>query len=146
MQDYTHYREVFKPEWACPYTDASFTKEIDVYRKSLNGVLFIDRVLKTMGVTKPKSYPPKGDNGLYTLHQQVCDSRHAAHHKLSVLYYILLDFDSLHGRRGLFASTFASRFGVPNKYRLFMKGLWHMDRQQFSVCTYRVLLLIDPLT
>lgn len=79
-----------------------------------------------------KSYPPKGENGLYNFHQQICDSRHAAHHKLSVLYYILLDFDSLHGR-GVFADTFALRFGVPKKYQLFMKGLWQMDRQQFSV-------------
>lgn len=133
MQDFTRFQEVFKPEWGSPYSDASFAKEIDVYRKSLNGILFIDRVLRAMGITKPKSYPPKGDNGLYNLHQQVCDSRHAAHHKLSVLYYILLDFDSLHGR-GVFADTFALRFGVPKKYQLFMKGLWQMDRQQFSVC------------
>lgn len=52
MQDYTHFREVFKPEWGSPYSDPNFAKEIDVYRKSLNGVLFIDRVLKAMGITK----------------------------------------------------------------------------------------------
>lgn len=55
MQDYTHFHEVFKPEWGSPYTDPTFNKDVDVYRKSLNGVLFIDRVLKALGITKRKS-------------------------------------------------------------------------------------------
>lgn len=54
MQDSNHFHQVFKPEWGSPYTQ-DFLREIDVYRKSLNGVLFIDRVLRSVGVTKGKS-------------------------------------------------------------------------------------------
>lgn len=54
MQDYNHFHQVFKPEWGTPYTQ-EFLKEIEVCRKSLNGVLFIDRVLRSVGVTKGTS-------------------------------------------------------------------------------------------
>lgn len=54
MQDFNHFHQVFKPEWGSPYTP-DFLREIDVYRKSLNGVLFIDRVLRSVGVTKGTS-------------------------------------------------------------------------------------------
>lgn len=141
MQDWTHFREVFRPEWGSPYSDANYTKEIESNRKELKGVLFVDRVLRAMGITKTKSYPPKGDNGLYSLHQQICNSSHAAHHKLSVLYYLLLDFDYLKLRGcGDCANKFAARFGVPERYQLFMTGLWRMDHEQFSVRTRWLLL------
>jgi hypothetical protein len=82
-----------------------------------------------------RSYPPKGDNGLYQLHYQVCESDHSDHQKLSVFYYMLLDFNEHLGlkTRINFAEVFASRFGLPKKYEIFMRGLWHLDRQEFSV-------------
>lgn len=55
--------------------------------------------------------------------------------KLSVLYYILLDYDSLHG--GSLAENFAFKFAMPKKYGIFMKGLWLMDRRSFPVGTAR---------
>ncbi|KKY39839.1 hypothetical protein UCDDA912_g00154 [Diaporthe ampelina] len=133
MQDFNLFHQVFKPEWGSPYTQ-DFLREVDVYRKSLNGVLFIDRVLRSVGVTKGRSYPPKGDNGLYQLHYQVCESDHSDHQKLSVFYYMLLDFNEHLGLKSRinFAEVFASRFGLPKKYEIFMRGLWHLDRQQFS--------------
>lgn len=133
MQDYNHFHQVFKPEWGTPYTQ-EFLKEIEVCRKSLNGVLFIDRVLRSVGVTKARSYPPKGDNGLYQLHYQVCESDHSDHQKLSVFYYMLLDFNDHLGLQSRinFAEVFASRFSLPKKYEIFMRGLWHLDRQQYS--------------
>lgn len=54
MQDFNHFHQVFKPEWGSPYTQ-DFLRDIDVLRKSLNGVLFIDRVLRSVGVTKGTS-------------------------------------------------------------------------------------------
>jgi hypothetical protein len=54
MQDFNHFHQVFKPEWGSPYTP-DFVKETEVYRKSLSGVLFIDRVLRSVGVTKGTS-------------------------------------------------------------------------------------------
>lgn len=54
MPDFNDYRQVFKPEWGSPYTQ-EFSQEIDIYRKRLNGALFIDRVLKALGITKCES-------------------------------------------------------------------------------------------
>lgn len=52
MEDYTHAHKVFRPEWGTPYINSEFVSEIEVFRKSLHGTLFIDRVLKAMGITK----------------------------------------------------------------------------------------------
>lgn len=55
MEDYTHPHKVFRPEWESPYANQEFVREIEVFRKSFNGVLFIDRVLKALGITKCKA-------------------------------------------------------------------------------------------
>lgn len=54
MDDYTHASRVFKPEWASPYSDAKVVKDIEVMRKEFNGTLFIDRVLRTLGIANRK--------------------------------------------------------------------------------------------
>ena len=60
----------------------------------------------------------------------------STHHKLSVFYYLLLDYDAAAtastSSRSL-ADKFAARSGVPEKYQTFMTGLWYLDRQQFEV-------------
>lgn len=50
MFDYTNFDHVFGAE-QFPY-DRKSVQEIDTYRKSLDGALFIDRVLKALGLTK----------------------------------------------------------------------------------------------
>lgn len=80
-----------------------------------------------------KIYPPKGADGLRSLHKQVCDSQLSPHHKLSILYYLLLDHDGVSDPRSQLAEPFAASSGLPRKYQILMKGLWHMDRQQFKV-------------
>lgn len=55
-----------------------------------------------------------------------------------MFYYILLDFDSLGGRTS-HAENYAFHFAVPDKYKLFMKGLWQLDHQQFSVRSWFLL-------
>lgn len=60
----------------------------------------------------------------------------STHHKLSVFYYLLLDYDavaSASGGKGGLADRFAARSGVREKYQTFMPGLWFLDRQQFEV-------------
>lgn len=49
-----------------------------------------------------------------------------------MLFYLLLDIDDLSDGTNK-AEAFAARAGVPAKYQIFMKGLWHMDRQSFTV-------------
>lgn len=79
-----------------------------------------------------KVYPPKTENALKQLHQTVCDAAVSHHHKLSLFYYVLLDFDA--GSSSLNASeAFAAASGVPQSYRLFMDGLWYIDHLHFTV-------------
>ncbi|TPX08143.1 uncharacterized protein E0L32_010210 [Thyridium curvatum] len=130
--DYAQFHQVFRPDVGSPY-DQHLIREVEANRKSMNGLLFIDRVLKAMGITKAKVYPPRGENGLHALHQQICAAKMSTHHKLSVLYYLLLDHDDAHPERAQGAYTFAFQAGVPTKYQLFMQGLWYMDRRQFPL-------------
>ena len=54
------------------------------------------------------------------------------HHKFSLLYYLLLDFDEADART-LASDNFATASGMPKNYQILMKGLWHLDQQEFSV-------------
>ncbi|KAF3068184.1 Protein ELYS [Trichoderma lentiforme] len=130
MIEYTDYQKVFPPGAQMPY-DRKRIHEIEARRKELGGQLFIDRVLKALGISKSKVYPPKNDNGVKQLHQQICESNMSMHHKLSLIYYVLLDFDTVEGQASL-SETFASASSMPQKYEIFMKGLWYMDGLEFS--------------
>ncbi|KAL7924825.1 nuclear pore complex assembly domain-containing protein [Trichoderma austrokoningii] len=130
MFEYTDYHTVFPAGAQVPY-DRKRIHEIEARRKDLGGQLFMDRVLKALGISKNKIYPPKNDNGVKQLHQQICESNMSMHHKLSLLYYVLLDFDIVDGQASL-SETFASASGMPQKYEIFMKGLWYMDCLAFS--------------
>ena len=57
------------------------------------------------------------------------------HHKQSLLYYILLDFDVTGSQSA--SEGFASESGMPNNYQVFMKGLWYLDRQDYEVGHWR---------
>lgn len=56
----------------------------------------------------------------------------STHHKFSLFYYLLLDYDDL-GNNIYVSENFADLSGTPANYQLFMKGLWYMDRQEYSV-------------
>lgn len=53
-------------------------------------------------------------------------------HKLSLFYYLLLDFDHACGRAGP-STEFAIASGMPNNYQIFMRGLWYLDRLDLPV-------------
>ena len=135
MIDYSQFHAVFPGQGPTPYSSKD-VQEIETLRKSLNGVLFIDRVLKALSIGQGRTYPPKGDNGLRSLHKHICESQVSTHHKLSVFYYLLLDYDFVRGGRSQLAEEFAVNSGVPIKYQLLMHGLWHMDRKEFKVCRH----------
>lgn len=48
--DYKEFDHVFGQ--VAPFPDRTFYQETDTFRRSLDGVLFIDRVLKALGITK----------------------------------------------------------------------------------------------
>ncbi|SCV57079.1 uncharacterized protein FFB14_14953 [Fusarium fujikuroi] len=130
MLDYTNLHEVFAEGLANPY-DRETQRDIEHSRKEFDGALFIDRVLRAVGITKAKIYPPKTDNALKQLHQQICESTMSLQHKFSIFYYILLDFDLTAGRESA-SDAFVDASGMPKKYQIFMKGLWYLDRQEYS--------------
>ncbi|KAF5241955.1 hypothetical protein FANTH_8915 [Fusarium anthophilum] len=130
MFDYTNLHEVFAEGLANPY-DRETQRDIDHSRKEFDGALFIDRVLRAVGITKAKIYPPKTDNALKQLHQQICESSMSMQHKFSIFYYILLDFDLTAGRESA-SDAFVDASSMPKKYQIFIKGLWYLDRQEYS--------------
>lgn len=79
-----------------------------------------------------KHYPPSTNADLRSLHQLVVDSAAADHAKLSVLYYVLLDYDD-GNHEGFEATKFAERSCLPEKHQMFMKGLWHLDKGENDV-------------
>ncbi|KAL8965016.1 MAG: hypothetical protein Q9183_004078 [Haloplaca sp. 2 TL-2023] len=111
----------------------SVRHKIEKNRRSMEGGLFIDRLLKTLGINEPGNniYPPKSNQSLRQLHQQIIDSPSPDHHRQSVLYYVLRDLsrtdkDSHH------ASNFAKSVFLPEKYRIFIDGVWYLDRARFE--------------
>ncbi|KAL2143486.1 hypothetical protein VTI28DRAFT_10407 [Corynascus sepedonium] len=131
MLDFTQFAAAFPTDGPKPY-DQNGVREIETFRKSFGGVLFIDRVLKALGLSEGKVYPPRGDSGLRALHRQICDTKVSPHAKLSVFYYLLLDYDELRGARSDLAEALAEEAGLPRNYQLLMRGLWHMDRGEFK--------------
>lgn len=51
MIDYTQFQHVFPSDLQSPY-DRQLQNDIEAHRKTLDGVLFVDRVLKALGITK----------------------------------------------------------------------------------------------
>ncbi|KAI1344369.1 nuclear pore complex assembly-domain-containing protein [Xylariaceae sp. FL0016] len=131
--DFSQFDRVFGPLDPFPYNRAVIQK-IELARKSNEGSLFIDRVLRAVKLDKAASnYPPKSEDALRQLHQRVYESNNInVQHKLSIIYYLLLDLDHRVAFQSTKADTFAVRAGVPAKYQTFMKGLWHMDAQDFE--------------
>lgn len=56
MLDYTELHQVFPASLQSPY-DRKTQHDIDGHRKSLDGILFIDRVLRALGISKGKKRP-----------------------------------------------------------------------------------------
>jgi hypothetical protein len=79
-----------------------------------------------------KYYPPKTNEDLRNLHKAIVEAPSADHHKIAVLYYILLQFDWPTGKRE-YSTAFEEQAFLPPKYQIYMKGLWHLDRLEFEV-------------
>ncbi|KHJ35386.1 putative ccch zinc finger domain protein [Erysiphe necator] len=101
-------------------------------RKTLQ-MLFIDRIMKILGIKKPhRLYPPKSSDGLKNLHNAVIETNGTDHYKLSVFFYVLLEFDRVMSTCQS-SEVFVQKSFLPKKYQTLIKGLWHMDHQEFEV-------------
>ncbi|KAH7028868.1 nuclear pore complex assembly-domain-containing protein [Microdochium trichocladiopsis] len=139
MLDFGNFDLVFGDLSPFPFT-RQWAQQVEKKRKEYDGVLFLDRVLAALNIAKAsKVYPPKTEKDLRQLHHLVCDASNVAiHHKLSILYYILLDVDSRLEEQSpgstpsTRADSFAADAAVPQKYSIFIKGLWYMDATNFD--------------
>lgn len=55
MFDYKNFDHVFGR--VAPFPDRAYHQETETFRRSFDGVLFIDRVLKALGITKGEWLP-----------------------------------------------------------------------------------------
>ncbi|KAI5859845.1 nuclear pore complex assembly-domain-containing protein [Durotheca rogersii] len=132
MNNLSQFDHIFGSLEPFPYNRV-FVQQLEVCRRSLEGSLFIDRVLRALNLSKAVShYPPKNEASLRQLYNYVYDSQDVAlHHKLAIIYYLLLDLDDRRGDSQ--AQSYAEHSGLPPRYQIFMKGLWYMDAQKFDI-------------
>ena len=130
--------------------DGQVCEKIRANRKQMSNTLFVDRLLKVLGVqggrisrvasgsslmtlltSSPviKFYPPKTNQDLRTLHQRIISTNAQDHYKQSIIYYLIKDCARL-GRHAKAEDIFVARSHLPAKYRTFVDGLWHLDHQE----------------
>ncbi|KAJ5115829.1 hypothetical protein N7456_000177 [Penicillium angulare] len=108
--------------------DAKVIEQITSNRRALENQLFADRLLGLLGIKGvTKVYPPKTNADLRSLVDHIVASELDIHHKQALIYYILKDCRSAPEA----AASFARSCHLPEKYRLFIEGLWNMDRLEF---------------
>lgn len=127
--------------------DKKLIDTINGNRRSLENQLFIDRLLGLMGVkagmktvatingvankapmAAHERYPPRSNQHLRELYKQILSSSFPNHQKQAVIYYLLRDC-----RANEALVQFLRRCSIPDKYQLFIDGLWHLDRLEFQV-------------
>ncbi|KAJ5623199.1 hypothetical protein N7490_011804 [Penicillium lividum] len=108
--------------------DAKVVEQINTNRRALENHLFADRLLGLLGVKGvTKVYPPKTNADLRSLIDHIISSELDIHHKQALIYYLLKDCRAAPDA----AAQFARSCHLPEKYRLFIEGVWHMDRLEF---------------
>ena len=127
--------------------DGRLVDQITANRRALQDQLFIDRLLELLEVRPgvcsfaqgkeeadhsipvAKVYPPTSNASLRGLVDRILFSPFPSHQKQALIYYILKDC-----RVSSDAVTdFARRCHLPEKYRMFIEGLWHLDRLDLRV-------------
>lgn len=111
--------------------DGKVIEQILSNRRALDNQLFADKLLELLGVQSvTKLYPPISNSDLRTLIRHIFSSELDIHQKQSLIYYILKDCRAPSDA----ATQFARKCHLPEKYRLFIEGLWNLDRLEFKVC------------
>ncbi|KAI4157324.1 MAG: hypothetical protein LQ342_008371 [Letrouitia transgressa] len=129
MADFDSFDDVFSFNLHYAY-DEQTTNKIIKNRRSIEQQLFVDRLLKALGIDQAsRVYPPRSNQNLRDLHQQICESASPDHHKQSLLYYILKDIPIDNPK---IAETFANSCFLPEKYKIFIDGIWCLDRCRFE--------------
>ncbi|MCJ1392404.1 hypothetical protein MMC18_005271 [Xylographa bjoerkii] len=99
--------------------------DIQKHRRLLENELFFDRLLKAVGIDQAsKLYPPRSNNDLRILFDRITSSTSPDHQKQSLVYYILRDLPP----KKTTAEAFAESSYLPEKYQVFIDGIWYLDR------------------
>ncbi|KAF2086285.1 hypothetical protein K490DRAFT_44601 [Saccharata proteae CBS 121410] len=124
MLDITDFEAVysFNPDYALSQGDVH---KIHNNRRTLNGTLFFDRLLKQLHISGIHHYPPANNGHLRHLHHNITTAPIPAHHAQSLLYYILKDSHPAGSSDP--ASSFAKACHLPPRYTIVVDGLWHLD-------------------
>ncbi|KAF7716985.1 Uncharacterized protein PECH_003204 [Penicillium ucsense] len=127
MAQWENFNDIFHFNKKFSY-DSKVVDQIISNRKALENQLFADRLLGVAGIkAASKAYPPKTNDDLQSLIEKIVSSELDIHHKQALIYYILKDCRSAPDA----ASRFARECHLPEKYRLFIEGLWNLDRLEF---------------
>ncbi|KAL2045694.1 hypothetical protein N7G274_002124 [Stereocaulon virgatum] len=128
MADCYHFEDVFGSNPNLAY-DEDTRGRIRHHRQSLENELFVDRLLKALGIRKTSAaYPPESNRNLKELFQRIAASSSPEHHKHSVVYYLLKDLSQAKGDH----EHFARASYLPDKYKTFIDGIWYLDRLKFE--------------
>ena len=115
-------------------------------RRSLENELFFDRLLTAVKIDQgilttarpyhvcslvlaSNLYPPRSNQDLRNLCRLILASASPDHQKQSLIYYILKDIPN----SSQSAEVFARSSFMPNKYQIFIDGIWFLDRLMFEV-------------
>ncbi|KAL8950236.1 MAG: hypothetical protein Q9222_003725 [Ikaeria aurantiellina] len=129
MDDFEDFDSLFAFEPNYVYSEQTINRIVK-NRRTANNELFIDRLFKALGLEKSSNlYPPRSNHDLRAFHEKIIESTSPDHHKQSVLYYILRDIPDKDTHP---ASTFATSVFLPEKYRIFIDGMWYLDRGRFE--------------
>ncbi|KAL8774946.1 MAG: hypothetical protein Q9209_000425 [Squamulea sp. 1 TL-2023] len=128
MGDFENFDVLFAADRSFAYGERTITKILKSRRLADNELL-IEKLLKTLSIKRPQDfYPPRSNQTLRDLHSHIIDSASPDHHKQSVLYYILKDIPD----NNKSASAFARAVYLPEKYRIFINGIWLLDHGEFE--------------
>ncbi|KAL9589990.1 MAG: hypothetical protein Q9203_001186 [Teloschistes exilis] len=131
-ESWAEFDQVFAFDPVFAYGEQTINKIVKS-RRSMDNELFIDLLLKTLSIKGPSEvYPPKSNQDLCKLHKQILKSPSPPAHKQCVLYYILKDVPSHDKHTAPPAATFAKSVYLPGKYRIFIDGIWLMDRGKYK--------------
>ncbi|KAI9697844.1 MAG: hypothetical protein M1820_007631 [Bogoriella megaspora] len=122
-------------------------EEINDNRRTLGNKLFFDRLLEVLNIAGKESfldsnyisliptasdpYPPKTNKDLRELHHAIVNAQIAEHYKQSLLYYILRDCKDPNEPDRSLAYEFANANYLPERYWIYVSGLWELDHLQF---------------
>ncbi|KAL8674507.1 MAG: hypothetical protein Q9168_001099 [Polycauliona sp. 1 TL-2023] len=128
MADFENFDLLFATDRSFFYGEQIITKILRSRRLAQNELL-IDKLLQTLGVKRPEDlYPPRSNQSLRHLHSQIIDNASPVHYQQSLLYYILKDIPD-HSKT---ATAFTRAVFLPDKYRIFIDGIWLLDRGDFE--------------